>query len=50
MIIRVILAAVFLAGPAICQSADSTFGVEDLARLAEVGEPVFSPEWRSDCL
>ena len=43
MIIRVILATVFLASPAICQSADSMFGVEDLARLAEVGEPVFSP-------
>ena len=44
MIIRVILAGAFMATPAIAQNAASAFGPEDLARIAEVAEPVASPD------
>lgn len=44
MINRAILAGALLAAPAIAQNADDRFGVEDLARLAEVSEPALSPD------
>ena len=44
MLIRAILTGFILATPSIAQTGDSAFGPQDLARLAEVGEPAFSPD------
>jgi dipeptidyl aminopeptidase/acylaminoacyl peptidase len=44
MIVRAVLAGIILAGPAIAQADRAGFVPEDLARLAEVSEPVFSPD------
>jgi dipeptidyl aminopeptidase/acylaminoacyl peptidase len=43
MIIRTALAVISLAAPAAAQPAE-TFGPDDIARLADVAEPVFSPD------
>ena len=44
MIKRAILAGILLASSATAQGPDDSFGADDLARLAEVGEPAFSPD------
>ena len=46
MMFRTMLLGALLAAPAHPQPATDRFGPEDLARLAEVAEPVFSPDGR----
>ena len=46
MRVRLILAGTLLATQALAQPVDDRFGPNDLARLAEVSEPVFSPHGR----
>ena len=46
MIARALALALVAAGPALAQANDDRFGPGDLARLAEVAEPVFSPDGR----
>ena len=44
MIIRAAVAVMLMASTAYAQTADDPFGPDDLARLAEVVEPAFSPD------
>jgi dipeptidyl aminopeptidase/acylaminoacyl peptidase len=47
MMIRAILAGVLLASPVTGQPAKDLFGPDDLARLADVAGPAFSPDGKS---
>ncbi len=44
MIFRAAAAATLMATPALAQTPNDRFGPDDIARLAEVAEPVFSPD------
>jgi len=44
MIIRAAAVAILMASTAFAQVGDDRFGPDDLARLAEVAEPAFSPD------